>query len=75
MAPLTAAMWAVVLACSVAPLVVTQAIMAVAGRRHASRGDGTLLAVAAVSPSAPLISLAIPGRPATIDICRCASEI
>jgi P-type Ca2+ transporter type 2C len=34
LAPLTAAMWAIVLACSLAPLVVTQAIMA-AGRGHA----------------------------------------
>jgi Ca2+-transporting ATPase len=36
LAPLTAAMWGMVLACSLAPLVVTQAIMAVSGRRHAS---------------------------------------
>ena len=34
LAPLTAAMWTVVLACSLAPLVLTQAIMAVGGRRH-----------------------------------------
>lgn len=35
LAPLSATMWAVVVGCSLAPLVVTQAIMAVAGRRHA----------------------------------------
>ena len=35
LAPLTAAMWTIVLACSLAPFVVIQAVMAVAGRRHA----------------------------------------
>jgi P-type Ca2+ transporter type 2C len=35
LAPLTAAMWGIVLACSLAPLIVTQAIMAVDSRRHA----------------------------------------
>ena len=34
LAPLNAAMWVVVLACSLAPLVATQAIMAVASLRH-----------------------------------------
>jgi Ca2+-transporting ATPase len=35
LAPLTAAMWRVVLACSLAPLVVTQAVMAIHSRRRA----------------------------------------
>jgi Ca2+-transporting ATPase len=35
--PLSADMWAVVLACSLAPLVVTQAIMTLAGRRYGRR--------------------------------------
>jgi Ca2+-transporting ATPase len=35
LAPLTAAMWRVVLACSLAPLVVTQAVMAINSRRRA----------------------------------------
>jgi Ca2+-transporting ATPase len=37
LAPLTAPMWGIVLACSLAPLIVTQAGMAVVGRWHARR--------------------------------------
>jgi P-type Ca2+ transporter type 2C len=35
LAPLSEPMWTVVLACSLMPLVATQAIMAAVGRRHA----------------------------------------
>jgi Ca2+-transporting ATPase len=37
LAPLTGTMWAIVLACSLAPLVVTQAVMLAASRSRARR--------------------------------------
>ena len=61
LAPLNAAMWVLVLACSLAPFVATQAIMAVVGRRHARPAmTATLLPWLKFAVCTALIGLAGP---------------